>query len=211
MINYDKRTGKGKHLRLKRVTGFLLCILTLLLILAFAPILLSGARLSVYENTMLGFTKEQVAAAWSRVWRDDVTDTVASETAVYQLWQRENEEMVAVFRQGKLCDYLIRDRKTNALRGSAATGHSALSVWLRRRFCIPVEDAHDYDVGSGDTIDSWLTGDGKVVVWFDSSESWVRDAFTMKKADEFSVLTGLNTFIHLPYILFRMLQSRSGR
>ena len=74
-----------------------------------------------------------------------------------------------------------------------------------------MEDAHDYDVGSGDTIDSWLTGDGKVVVWFDSSESWVRDAFTMKKADEFSVLTGLNTFIHLPYILFRMLQSRSGR
>lgn len=190
---------------LKRVIGILLCIAAVLLLLAFAPILLSGARPCVYDDTMLGMTEEQIAAEWSRVRRDDITDTVAVETHVYGLWQREGEEMVAVFRQGRLCDYLIRDRKTNALRGSGSAEHSALSVWLRLR-----SGAHHYDVGSGDTIDSWLTGDGKVVVWSDPAESWVHDAFTMKNADEYSTLTGLNALIHLPCTLFMMLHSRYG-
>ena len=207
----EKQVRKGKHSGLKRVISIFLCIITVLLMLAFAPILLSGAKPCVYENTMLGLTEEQVTAEWSWVKRDDITDTMAMETRVYQLWQREGEEMVAVFRKGKLCDYLIRDRKTDALRGSVAAEHRALSIWLRLRFGIPVDDAHYYDVGSGDTIDSWLTSDGKVIVWFDSAESWVHDAFTMKNADEYRMLTGLNTFIHLPYILIMTLFYRLGR
>ncbi len=206
----EKQMGSGKHSGLKRVIGILLCVTAVLLLLAFAPILLSGVQPCAYEDAMLGMTEEQIAAEWRRAKRDDVTDTVAMETHVYQLWQREDEEMAAVFRRGRLCDDLIRDRKTNALRGSIAAEHSALSVWLRLRFCIPVDDAHHYDVGSGGTIDSWLTGDGRVVVWSDPADSWVHDAFTMKNADEYSALTGLNALIHLPYTLFMMLCSRSS-
>ncbi|MBR4768715.1 MAG: hypothetical protein IK088_07045 [Lachnospiraceae bacterium] len=167
----------------------------------FLPILFSAAGPCVYDDTLLGLSREEVASEWDPVYRQD-DDSIAIESHVYGLWQRENEQMAAVFQNGKLCDYMIRYQRNDTLRGSVSSGYGTLPLWFRLRFGMGNTGEHHYDVGSGTTIDSWLTNDGKIIVWWDSAETWVRDAFTLKNSSEFILLTGLNYFINLPYTLF---------
>ena len=110
--------------------------------------------------------------------------------------------MVAVFEHGRLCDYLIRTLTDSTLRGSVEAEYKALPTWLRLRFGMKPDSPHAYDVGSGREIESWLTSDGKVVVWIDTSEIVVHDVFVMEDAAEFVPLVLLNTLVHLPYTLF---------
>ena len=176
-------------------------LLVCVTILGLLPILLAGSQPCVFEEVLLGSSEEEIADSWERVYRSNDT-SIAIENHVYQLWQRNDEQMVAVFEHGKLCDYLIRNMTGDSLRGSVESEFKALPTWLHLSFGLKPDNPHYYDVGSGRTIDSWLTSDGKVVVWYDSSESWVHDAFSMDNAPEFVPVTSLNTLIHLPY-LFR--------
>ena len=194
-----EKTGeckKTKHRLLIAAGAFGIIIMAV-----FFPILFSAAGPCVYDDTLLGLSKEEVASEWDPVYRQD-DDSIAIESYVYGLWQRENEQMVAVFQNGKLCDYMIRDQRNGTLRGSVSSGYGTLPLWFRLRFGMGNTGEHHYDVGSGTTIDSWLTNDGKIIVWWDSAETWVHDALTLKNSSEFILLTGLNYFINLPYTLF---------
>ena len=190
----------------RQSTGFLIAAgaFGIIIMAVFFPILFSAAGPCVYDDILLGLSKEEVASEWDPVYRQD-DDSIAIESYVYGLWQRENEQMVAVFQNGKLCDYMIRDQRNGTLRGSVSSGYGTLPLWFRLRFGMGNTGEHHYDVGSGTTIDSWLTNDGKIIVWWDSAETWVHDALTLKNSSEFILLTGLNYFINLPYTLFMFL------
>ncbi len=203
----DRRTKK-KRSGLKRFLTVLFCVFAVLALIAFLPILLSQGKPCAYDDALLGTSQETIAASWTRVYHRENDKSIALESSRYGLWQRDDEQMVAVFEDGKVCDYLIRSRTDGSLRGSVEAGFSALSTWLQLRFGMKPANTHDYDVGSGDSIDSWLTSDGKVVVWFDSSETMVLDAFTMDHAAGFVPLTLLNTLVHLPYILWMLARYR---
>ena len=193
----------GKPRRWTRI--LVICLVVLLLVL-FLPPLLSGTRTCVYDDALLGASREEIEAGWTRV-RVSGEDTIAIETVVYQVWQRGDERMVAVFEEGRVCDYLVCDQRTGALRGSLTGPYRALPILLGLRFGIR-PDAHYYDVGSGGYIDSWLTCDGKVIVWFDSAEVMVHDAFTLKNAPEYMPMLVFNVLVHLPYTLAMMLWYR---
>ena len=202
MISKRKKSIKPKH-RLRT----LLIVLAILLLITFLPILISGAKPCTYDNSLLGASEADIAAEWTHLYQREDNDTVAMETRVYELWQRENDQLVAVFEHEQVCDYLIRDQATGVLRGSLTTEYKTLPTLLKLRFG-GRPDAHYYDVGSGGVIDSWLTCDGKVIVWFDSSEIMVHDAFTLKNAAEYQPLIALNWLVHLPYTLVMLLYYR---
>ena len=207
MISKRKKSIKPKH-RLR----ILLIVLVFLLLLAFLPILIAGETPCAYDDSLLGASEADIAAEWTRVYQQEDNDTIAVETQVYKLWQKENEQLVTVFGydgewKGRVCDYLIRDQATGELRGSLAADCKTLPTLLKLRFGIQ-PDSHYYDVGSGEVIDSWLTCDGKIIVWFDSSEIMVHDAFTLKNAAEYQPLIALNWLVHLPYTLMMLLYYR---
>ncbi len=193
-------------LQTKRRLLVLLLTLVIILSLLFLPILFSGSIPCEYDDLLLGLSREEIEAEWTWV-KLPGDNTIALETHVYQVWQRENEQMVTVFEYGKVCDYLIRDQHTGATRGSLTGEYKALPLLWGLRFGIR-PDAHYHDVGSGATIDSWLTCDGKVIVWFDTSEVMVHDAFTLNNAPEYAPMLTFNWLIHLPYTLVMMLYYR---
>ena len=202
MISKRKKSIKPKH-RLR----ILLIVLVFLLLITFLPILIAEAKPCVYDDSLLGASEADIAAEWIRVYQREDNDTIAMETQVYELWQKENEQLVAVFEHGQVCDYLIRNQAAGDLRGSLTADCKTLPTLLKLRFGIR-PNAHDYDVGSGGMIDSWLTCDGKVIVWFDSSEIMVHDAFSLKNAAEYQPLIALNRLVHLPYTLVMLLYYR---
>ncbi len=202
-----KKNQKGQPCtnRAKRIIITILCVFVFLVLLAFLPILLSGSQTCIYEDALLGSQREEIAATWTRVYHRENDRSMAMENQVYELWERENEQMVAVYKQERVCDYLILDQTTGSLRGSVSQENKALTTWLGLRFGKRPNDRHYYDVGSGGVIDSWLTSEGKVVVWWDSAESMVHNAFTMENSHEFSLLLLLNYIVHLPYTLAMMI------
>ena len=204
MLLFTMEKNAKRHAKLKRFLIILFCAAAGLSLLVLMPILLSNAQPCVYDDMLLGTSRETVSASWTRVWQREHDSSIAVESVVYELWEQNDEQMAAVFQNGNLCDYLIRSRTDGSLRGSVEAEYKALPTWLRLRFGLKQNNTHGYDVGSGGSIDSWLTSDGKVVVWFDTAESWVHDAFSMENAAEYTLLLSLNTLIHLPYTLLMM-------
>ncbi len=190
-----------RHSKLKRFLVVLLCVFAALILIAFLPALVWQKNACVYDDSLLGLSQETIASSWVRIYHRENDSSIGFESTCYQLWQRNDEQMVAVFRNGELCDYLILNLKDGSLHGSVEAGFKALPTLLQLRFGVKPGNTHHYDVGSGASIDSWLTSDGRVVVWSDSFEIMVHDVFTMANADEFVLLVALNTLVHLPYIL----------
>ena len=76
---------KTKHRLLIAAGAFGIIIMAV-----FLPILFSAAGPCVYDDTLLGLSREEVASEWDPVYRQD-DDSIAIERHVYGLWQRENE------------------------------------------------------------------------------------------------------------------------
>ncbi len=202
----EQKAGSRKHTAVARILFGVIGVFVAVVLIALLPILFSGSKPCVYDDALLGLDAEKALAGWSPVRRND-TDDIAIEHLVYELWERGDEQMVAVFQHGVLCDYMIRNLETGTLRGSVSSEYGTLSTWLRMRFGTRNTDEHYYDVGSGTVIDSWLTNDGRIVVWWDSAETMVHDAFTLKNVAEYSFLTGLNYILNLPYSFVMFLLS----